>query len=236
MCEVKNSKIYPNSHVYLLNNQCLTCVDSIRDLGVTVDNKLKFDKHINLMSRKALLRCHLILKCFHSRDRCLLVKAYCTYVRPLLEYGCVVWSPHYQYLIDRIEGVQRFFTKRLGGLYTYVPYCTRLTILQLESLKYRRLVNDLVLCYKMQHRLINTELCSALHQSVCTTTRGHPLKLQKISCSIDATKYFFTNRLHDSWNSLPASVVTSETLHLFKQRLYSTNLNAYLHYPCFHFI
>jgi hypothetical protein len=113
---VKNPKIYPSDHTYTLINNCLSNVNFIRDLGVTVDSNLKFDKHISLIAHKALVRCRLILKFFHSRDRLLLIKAFCTYVRPLLEYCCTVWSPHYHYLIDKIKGVQRFFTKRLAGL------------------------------------------------------------------------------------------------------------------------
>jgi hypothetical protein len=165
MYEVKNSKIYPNLHVYMMNNHRLSSVDSVRDLGVIVDDRLKVDKHISLITRKALLRSRFILKCFHSRDRSLLVKAYCTYVWPLLKYCSVVWSPHYQYLIDKIEGVQRFFTKKLDG-WSKVPYYTRLVILQLESPEYKRLVGDLVLCYKIQHRLVDTELCNALTRSI----------------------------------------------------------------------
>ena len=77
----------------MMNNHRLSSVDSVRDLGVIVDDRLKFDKHISLITRKALLRSRLILKCFHSRDRSLLVKAYwlIAYVRLLLEYCSVVW-------------------------------------------------------------------------------------------------------------------------------------------------
>jgi ribonuclease P/MRP protein subunit RPP40 len=216
MCDIKNAKVFPCTHLYMLNNHSLSYVDSIHDLGVTIDSRLKFDKHISLIVHKASLRSRLILKCFHSRDRSLLVKAFCTYVRPLLEYCSVVWSPHYNYLIDKIEGVQRFFTKKLEGL-SNTPYPTRLILLQLESLEYRRLIYDLVLCYKIQHRLIDTELSNALPRSASTTTRGHLFKLYKIPCSIDATKYFFSNRILDIWNELPASVVTSHTIALFKQ-------------------
>ena len=42
---------------------------------------------------KAVNRSRLILKCFHSCDRVLLTKAFCTYVRPILEYCSPVWSP-----------------------------------------------------------------------------------------------------------------------------------------------
>jgi transcriptional regulatory protein LevR len=98
----KTTNFIPILACIKLSNHILSCVDSIRDLGVTVDSRLKFDKHISQIVHMALMLSRLILKCFHSRDRSLLVKACCTYVRPLLEYCCVVWSPHYHYLIDTI--------------------------------------------------------------------------------------------------------------------------------------
>jgi len=56
-------------------------VDSVKDLGVMVDHHLKFDIHISLAVRKAMLRSRLILKCFSSRNKDILLKAYITYVR-----------------------------------------------------------------------------------------------------------------------------------------------------------
>ena len=44
-----------------------------------------------------------------------LVRAFCTYVRPILEYCTPVWSPHHIGLDDKIEKVQRRFTKRIYG-------------------------------------------------------------------------------------------------------------------------
>jgi hypothetical protein len=94
-------------------------------------------------------RAYLILKAFHSRDRSLMVKAYCTY-RSLLEYCSPEWPPHTHCLIDKIEKVQRFFTKRVDGLWA-VPYTARLVVLNLPTLEYRRVFCDLVLCYKILH-------------------------------------------------------------------------------------
>jgi len=56
------------------------------------------------------------------------MKAFCTYVRLLLEYSTPVWSPHYQYLIFKIENVQRAYTKRLSGM-KYLNYLERLKAL-----------------------------------------------------------------------------------------------------------
>ena len=49
-------------------------------------------------------------------DRSLLVKAFITYVRPIVEYNSPVWSPNALKDINRIEAVQRRFTKRIPGM------------------------------------------------------------------------------------------------------------------------
>jgi len=51
-----------------------------------------------------------------SRDNDLFVHAFVAYVRPILEYNSVVWSPSPQRDIETIEKVQRRFTKRLIGM------------------------------------------------------------------------------------------------------------------------
>ena len=70
------------------------------------------------------------------------------YVRPLVEYNSVVWSPHLKRDIVAIEKVQKRFTKRLVGL-KGLPYAERLKSLSLTSLELRRLHNDLLWCYKI---------------------------------------------------------------------------------------
>jgi len=62
---------------------------------------------------------------FLSKNRSALVKAYVTYVRPLLEYETCTWSPYQSENICKVESVQRRFTKRLDGLTGY-SYSRRL--------------------------------------------------------------------------------------------------------------
>jgi len=104
--------------------------------------------HIDAMVIKAHQRANLIHRSFVSRNPRLLVRAYLVYVRPLLEYNCVIWSPWLQQDIDKIERVQRRFTKRLPG-FKYLSYSERLLQLNLTSLELRRLHADLVMCYKL---------------------------------------------------------------------------------------
>ena len=77
---------------YAIGNQSLAVVDEISDLGVLLSCDLSFAKHINRTCSKARLRANMILKCFVSRDKSILYKAFVSYVRPILEYCSNVWS------------------------------------------------------------------------------------------------------------------------------------------------
>jgi len=93
-----------------------------RDLGILIQNDLKQSAHIHEVVSKAQKRANCILRSFVSRDVNLLLRAYLVYVRPLLEYCTIVWSPSLIQDIEAVESVQRKFTKRLPALcnYSYV--------------------------------------------------------------------------------------------------------------------
>ena len=133
---------------YFINRSQLNDLTYVNDLGVTIDEHLSFSKHINNIARKADARCSLIMKCFQSKRFDCLVKAYVTYVRPLLEYNSPVWSPHCAKDIRTLERVQKRFSKKLPALHD-LSYHDRLDRLGLERLEARRIRADLVLTYKI---------------------------------------------------------------------------------------
>jgi len=123
-------------------------------------HKLPSEQLVNLSSTSvvctATQRVNLLLRFFLTRNRTVLVKAYVTYVRPILEYGSVVWSPYKIGDISCIEKVQRSFTKRLPGLKNFT-YHNRLAVTNLETLESRRLRADLTMCYKIVFSLTNVD-------------------------------------------------------------------------------
>jgi hypothetical protein len=54
-----------------------------------------------------------ILKAIRCHDKDVLLRAFLTYVRPLLEFSSSVFNPHIVYEIEAIEKVQRDFTSIL---------------------------------------------------------------------------------------------------------------------------
>ena len=100
-------------------------------------------------------------------------------------------------MIDKVESVQRYFTKRLSGL-SQLSYRDRLVNLNLETLERRRLVFSFF-CYKILHGLCEVSLAVELS---CSNTRRNNLKLAKHFCYKDVREYFFNNRVVDAWNNL----------------------------------
>ena len=100
------------SYRYVVADSELPC----KDLGITMSSDLLPLQHIGEITAKAYRRANCILKCFASRHNDLYVRAFVMYVRPILEYNSVVWSPWLKQDIDQIEKVQRRITERLVGM------------------------------------------------------------------------------------------------------------------------
>ena len=100
-------------------------------------------------------------------------------IRPILEYGNVVWSPILRKHIDLIESIQRHFTKRVVGMKD-LNYYERLKTLGLPSLEYRRLRGDLIEVYKITHANYDpVTTCSLLTLNDDSVTRSNCFKLTK---------------------------------------------------------
>jgi hypothetical protein len=211
---------------YTLCNVVLPNSSPVRDLGVLVDSKLKFAIHINTIVSRAYQRSNCIYRCFLCRDVCWLMKAFTIYVRPILEYASSIWNPTYVTLIDKLEKVQRNFTKRLPGFHN-ITYGERLKLLRIDSLEHRRLKFDLILCYKIFHELIELTPSNYFSLSSNSITRGHDYKIIQQHCRINARKHFFSNRIICCWNSLPNDVVCASSLSSFKNLLASCDLSDF---------
>jgi len=130
------------------------------------------------ITAKAHKRANCILRCFASRGVKLLVRALTVYLRPILEYNSVIWSPYLKKEISQIEKVQRRFRNRLRGLRD-VGYNARLSRLGLSTLELRRLQLDLIFCYKIVFGLISLTSSDYFQFGSNTNTRGHAYKLYK---------------------------------------------------------
>ena len=83
---------------------------------------------------------------------------------------------------------------------------------------------------KCLHGLVNTNNCNFIRICQSSRTRGNGMKWYKEQCSIDARHQFFSNRIVDIWNPLPAAVVLSPTVAVFKRNLAKLTFSSLLRY------
>jgi ribonuclease P/MRP protein subunit RPP40 len=215
--------------IYTIGDLLLPVVSQCTDLGVSYDSHLSFSSHIDKVINKASNRAKCILKCFSTSDSILLKDAFCTFVRQLLEYFAVIWCPRYKKDSNRIEAVQRSFIKSIGNL-SMCSYRERLLNLGIDSLQCRRLKADLILCYKMIHDLVDigTDTACIFTHSLNTFTCGNSFKLTKNSVASLPEINFYVNRIVNIWNTLPDSVVTTNSVASFKNSIDRIDFSPYL--------
>jgi len=207
-----------SSHNYLINGESLCTTIAEKDLGVIIDQNLKFHQHAAAAAAKANRILGLISKCFEHLDVDTLPLLYKTLVRPSLEYANAIWGPHYITDQKLLERVQRRATKLVPSLKD-LPYAERLSHLQLPSLCYRRKRGDMILVYQMLNGLLNIDSSFFFSSTVYHSTRGHKFKLSKQHFHKNIRSHALSIRVINDWNSLPDYIVNASSLTLFKQLL-----------------
>ena len=199
----------PRYEYYRMCDTCLEAAREENDLGIIVDEKLKFDTHTVSQANQA--NRVLIRRTFDNMDEEMLVLLYTSLVRPHLEYCQAVVYSQYVKSEKMLEAVQRRATR--------LPMIRERNTqndwkkLKLPSL-YRRRRGDMIEVYKYTHNIYNVAVQPVVVE--IRTTHGHSYKLLKKSSSTYQRQKFFSMRVVNSFDSLPELVVTAPSVNTFK--------------------
>jgi hypothetical protein len=137
----------PNAQKYKLLGNEIERVSEEKDIGVTIDEELTFEKHAQEKSKKANSTFAAIRRSFKYLKVDTFLPLYKSMVRSHLDYANSVWAPYKKGIIDQIESVQKRATKQIPALRN-LSYKERLQKLKLPTLAYRRIRGDLIEAYK----------------------------------------------------------------------------------------
>ena len=200
---------------YHLDGALLPAVEEERDLGVVVDEALKWDKQIQKSMSKTKQVIGWVRRNVISRDQETMLMVYKSLIRPHLEYCVQVWNLPAKHgnwgIIKEIESVQRGFTKLIDGLW-HLPYRERLEKLKLTTLLERRMRGDLIETYKILSGKTD------YGQDLYRLSRSG----MKLVYKGKAGRYrdsFLSNRVIPFWNKIPDSVKSVDTVDAFKAAL-----------------
>nr|CDJ94640.1 similar to predicted protein [Haemonchus contortus] len=210
----------PNN--YRLDDHVLTEVSSVKDLGFHYDNKLDFSDHYAAIFKKAIFRTFQVFKGLAISDKDILLKAYKTYIRPVVECGTSVFCPYKVKDIQLIEKIQDNFTRKLvirSGDATYgkVPRPnSRNKSLQLHCLWSRRKVYDVCMVFKLLTGIARID-ASKFYAKLESRARGGKVKISYATPRTNIRRYSFTCRAGTTFISIKSDVpLTTSTFALFK--------------------
>jgi len=134
--------------------------------------------------------------------------------------------------INSIERVKRHFTNRITELRDF-SYHERLSIINIDTLEYRRLSCDLTLYYKIFYNLTPWSPSEYFNSSMPPYSLHsvyHDFNIRKPMCQTNSFENDFCNRCVSAWNSLPSSLVKSKSVASLKYNLKSIDLSSFLNY------
>ena len=192
-------------------------VKTEKDLGVIIDNKLRFREQVVKARNAANRAVGFIARNVNYKSKEVIRNLYISYVRPHLEYCAQAWAPHYEMDLDLLEKVQRRATKLVNG-FGDLEYEERLKRLDLFSLRRRYIRGDLIEVFKMFKGLngLNPENLFELDNRI---GRGNCKKIKKQRFNLDIRKFFFSQRIINLWNKLDNDLIESDSLDTLKQKL-----------------
>ena len=203
---------------YELDNHILAEILIERDLGIQIENNLKWERQVRVAASKANGVLAQIKNAFSYLDPKCAKLLYTSLVRPHLEYANAVWNPYFVKDIEALEKVQHRATKI--PRFSKLSYEERLKKMNLTTLSERRERGDLIAIFKILKGIDQVSWYGPVRQFE-PTSRGLKVKLERQLVKRSTARFqFLTNRVVEScWNHLPQDVINATNVNNFKKLL-----------------
>lgn len=224
---------------YFIDSSLIKVVNLVRDLGIFVDSKLKFKQHVEIIRARTLCRISQVFKVFRCLDLNGYKTVYTTYIRPLLEYGTIIFSPKVNSNNSkRLEYPQRLFTKKAYSCCGSIrlSYPQRLAEFNLDSLIIRRLRSDLLVVFCLLSDRADCQTCKKelklrTETNLRTSDRTSKLTLMNFKRYNDPHSFF--SRAIALWNKVTDNFKEIQDIEAFGKALEEIDLSNVIVLPNF---
>nr|KAG5694853.1 hypothetical protein BaRGS_028781 [Batillaria attramentaria] len=243
-CYIMSLARQPASHfMYSLNDTILQNVRSNPYLGILFSNDMKWSNHICNMTKKANSTLGFLRRNLRHCPTPCKKNAYLALVRPLLEYGAIIWDPYLKQDADKMERIQRNAVRFISRDYrsTTPGFVTGLLKkYKLHTLQERREQLRLTFFFKVVEGLVpaippdkflipqkpGRRIRPRTYQSTSHTNnpvenyiRNNDRCFAVPRCNTEQYKQSFFPRTIIAWNRLDDTVVHSDSVECFKSAL-----------------
>ena len=223
----------PHQPNLIMNNTIISTVTEHKHLGLQLSDDGNWNKHIDMITKKAFSRVNILRKFKFILDRKTLETIYITFIRPLLEYADVVWDTKTQILINKLENVQVEAARIVTGGTRLVSLSNLYIETGWEKLKDRRERHRTIQFYKMSNNLTPQYLSNLIPQNfgmIHDHNTRHTLRIPPVRTrtSLDAS-YFIPSSVQ-LWNQQPENIKSSRSVQIIKSNLQPQNNTKPIYY------
>ena len=198
-------------------------VPSHKHLGLVLKSDLKWNVHINHIVTKASKLLNIMKSLQYTLDRETLETIYKSFIRPIMEYGSVVWDGCAQADAKLLEDIQLTAARTVTGAMKTTPAAKLYEETGWETLEKRRERSKLTLMYKIINRLTPQFLFDILPDLPDDNPRYNLRQRPDAVSSFNCRTCLFENSFFPSttklWNLLPSEIRNSPTLAQFKRKI-----------------
>ena len=224
------NKKKPIIFTYFIGDQPVKWTNLVKYLGIHINSKLQWSTQCQIVAAKATRILNVLRRTMFGCDSEAKCRAYKAIVRPLMEYACVVWSPHTAKDVNLLEAVQRRAARWACGSRWDPSTCswslshdTCYQKLHLPALCTRRDYLSVCTFQDIRHN------GSVPFLNYCTyntlPTRSHYLSVIPPLSTINARRYSYFVRVCFIWNQVPLDVLKIENRTSFRHA-------AFKHFCC----
>jgi hypothetical protein len=198
-------------------------------LGIKIDNNLKFDSHINTLSKELNSRIGLIFRLKQFLPKNTLNFLYKSIIRPKLEYGVVLWGYTYSTHIDIIVKIQKKIARIISNstpMANSAPIFASLEWMPIQNaLKYQ----TVLYIYKAINGFGSDFTQNLFKYNTDRTGSRNHRDSHYINAPVVKIKCLENSVFHKGvkvWNSLPLDIRTERVFNRFKEKLRSFDFES----------
>ena len=223
---ISKKRIPTNKPVIQYGNTTLKYVNSHKHLGVTINSKFTWENHIDDICLRASKRIHMITALRHKLTRNVLEHIYMSYVRPLLEYGDVLYDNSTNICLKRLEETQLTAARIVSGAKRYTSHALLYDELGWDRLEIRRQLHKLALFHQIVHKQAPEYLIELIPPPIHTrqTRQTDTNKLRPCRCKHEFYKQSFIPSAIDMWNNIP----NDQLRHIYNKSSFKRAICTYI--------
>ncbi|KAL4223605.1 hypothetical protein ACF0H5_017074 [Mactra antiquata] len=206
----------------IFDDTVLIPVEKHKHLGVTLDSNCKWSTHINTIISSSSKILGILRKIKYTVSRKALNQIYLSFLRPQLEYACVVWDNCNQSEKNKLEKIQIEAARIVTGLTRSVSLRKIYNETGWLTLAERRSYQKLLLMFKIKKIMVPNDLIS-LFQRADENPLPYNLRSRNDFVIPQQRTTLFSNSFIpsaiNSRNSLPEQIRNSPTISKFKHDL-----------------